>query len=212
MANVQTLAGSITIHVIVAGRRQALLLVALSVVVGVHLIIIWLLVSSPRLLLRTKSGSLQLVWIPRPALPDSASQPETTAKRPKAIPSRNHVDRSPAMSSIAPRSVEEDNAIHPVPDWTEELHLSAKNAVANQLAQKRHELDFAHAFPAQPKRPPQFAWDYAATHRIEAIPEGGMLVHLGDNCVLILFPLPFVGCAIGKRAANRDLFEHRSDQ
>lgn len=194
-----------------ADHRQALLLVTLSIVLGVHLIIIWLLVSSPRLLVKTKSGSLQLVWIPRPALLDTAPERGTTTPRPRTIP-QQHLARPPALPSIAPRSNEEDNAIHPMPDWTEELHLAAKNAVANQLAQKRHELDFAHAFPTLPKKPQQFAWDYAATHRIEAIPGGGMLVHLNDNCVLILFPLPFVGCGIGKRPANGDLFEHQRDQ
>jgi hypothetical protein len=196
----------------VAGRRQALLLVILSLVVGVHLIIILVLLSSPRLLVRTKSGSLQLVWIPRPTLLDIASEPESTAKRSRTIAPRNPGDRPHTISSVAPGSREEDNAIHPAPDWTEELHIAAQNAVANQLAQKRHELDFAHAFPALPKKSQQFAWDYAATHPIEAIPGGGIRVHLGDNCVLILFPLPLVGCAIGKRPANGDLFEHRSDQ
>jgi hypothetical protein len=113
--------------------------------------------------------------------------------------------------SNAPPPVDEDNAIRPAPDWTQELHLAAKNALADELAKQRHEGDFTHKFPTPPKKPPQFAWNYAATHRIEAIPGGGMLVHLGDKCVLILFPLPFVGCAIGKAPANGDLFEHLHD-
>jgi len=29
--------------------------------------------------------------------------------------------------------------------------------------------------------------------------------------VLILFPLPFAGCGIGKKKANGDLFEHMHD-
>jgi hypothetical protein len=180
-------------------------------VLGVHLGIIWFLLSSPRLLLKTKSESVQLVWIARPAQLETAPERATTTRRPRNIPPRNQVDRSPALSSATP-SNEQDNAVHPMPDWTEELHLAAKNAVANQFAQKGHESDFAHTFPALPKKLQQFAWNYAATHRIEAIPGGGMLVHLSDNCVLILFPLPFVGCGIGKRPANGDLFEHRRDQ
>jgi hypothetical protein len=191
-------------------RRKALLLVTLSVVMGLHLIIIWLLVSSPRLLLKAKSGSLQLIWVPRPAVLESAPERATTTRRPKTASPR-HLDRAAALPSVAP-SNEEDNVTHAMPDWAEELHVAAKNAVANQLAQQRHQLDFAHAFPTIPKKPQQFAWDYAATHRIEAIPGGGMLVHLSDNCVLILFPLPFVGCGIGKGPANGDLFEHRHDQ
>lgn len=188
-----------------AGRHQARL-VTLSLVMVVHLIFIWLLVSSPRLLVRTKSGSLQLVWIARPAMLNTAAEPETTTQKPQMVPPRNHLDRNSVPSALAPRA-SDDNALQATPDWTEELHLAAQNAVANQLAQKRHDSDFAHAFPVAPKKPPEFAWDYAATHPIEAIPGGGILVHLGDNCVLILFPLPFVGCAIGKREANGDLFK-----
>jgi hypothetical protein len=194
-----------------ATRRQTRLLLTLSLVLGVHLILVWLLVSSARLSLKIKSGSLQLVWIARPALPETAPAGETTA--PKALKTLPHtrVDRTPAVSSIAPQSTDEEHAIHPAPDWTEELHLAARDAIAKELAQKRHDLDFAHAFPMQPKKPPQFAWDYAATHRVEAIPEGGLLIHLNDNCVLIIFPLPLIGCGIGKHPANGDLFEHRHD-
>jgi hypothetical protein len=193
-----------------AMRRQTRLLLTLSTVLGVHLIVVWLLVSSAQLPIKTKSGSLQLVWITRPALSDTIPERGTRTEKATNIPPRR-VDRTPKLPSIAPGSDEEDNAIHSGPDWTEELKQAAKHALATELAQQRHELDFAHAFPAQPKKSYQFAWDYAATHRIEAIPEGGMLVHLNDYCVLIIFPLPFIGCGIGKLPANGDLFEHRHD-
>jgi hypothetical protein len=196
----------------VGNRRQALLLITLSMVMGVHLVIIWLLLASQQLVIKKRFGGLQLVWIPRRAPLEAAAERDPTAPAPKTKLTRDHTARSPAPSSVVPRSNEEDNAIHPTPDWTEELQQAAKNAVANQLAQKRHELDFAHAFPVRPTPPPQIAWDYAATHRVEAIPGGGMLVHLSDNCVLILFPFPFVGCGIGKRPVNGGLFEHLRDQ
>jgi hypothetical protein len=195
-----------------ASRRRALLLVTLSMVMGVHLIIIWLLMSPPRLVVKSKSGSLQLVWLALPAFIDSAPERQAMTPRPKAGPARNHADRTPVPSSLATQSNEADNTIHPIPDWNQELQLAAKNAVTSQLAQKRHDLDFGHAFPAAPQKPAQFAWDYAATHRVEAIPGGGILVHLSDNCVLIIFPLPFVGCGIGKRPENGELFEHLHDR
>ncbi len=75
------------------------------------------------------------------------------------------------------------------------------------MASKQHEADFAHVFPTQPKMPEQFAWDYAATHRVEALPQGGLAIHINDNCVLLIFPLPFIGCAIGKKPANGGIFE-----
>ncbi len=192
-------------------RRQARLLLTLSMVLGAHLAVVWLIVSSPKLSVKAVSVSLQIVSIARPALPEVPRESDTTTLKAGHISARHLTDRRPALPSITPPS-NEDNAIHPAPDWTEELHLAAKHALASELARKRHEWDFAHAFPTPPKKPPQFAWDYAATHRIEALPEGGMLLHLGEHCVLIPFPLPFVGCAIGTRPANGDLFEHRHDQ
>jgi hypothetical protein len=163
------------------------------------------------MLAKTKSRSLQLVWIPRPAFSTAPERQTTTPKSSNSAP-RHRSDRRPALPLIAPPSNEEDNAIHPAPDWTAELHQAAKNAVANELAQKRHDFDFAHAYPRTPTKPPQFAWNYAATHRIEAIPGGGMLIHLGDNCVLLLLPLPMVGCGIGKHPANGGLFDHMHDK
>ena len=38
-----------------------------------------------------------------------------------------------------------------------------------------------------------------------------MLLHLNDNCVLILFQVPFAGCGIRKKKADGDLFEHMHD-
>lgn len=195
-----------------ARRRQARLILTLSMVLGAHIIIVWFLVSSPRLSAKAKSPSFEMVWIARPALFGTAPERQITTRTPRNTAPPQRTGRKPTLPSLAPPPNANDNAINPAPDWTEELHLAAKDALAKQLAQKRHELDFAHAFPTPLKKPPQFAWDYAATHRIEALPEGGMLIHLSDNCVLILFPLPFAGCGIGKRQVNGDLFEHRHDR
>jgi hypothetical protein len=181
-------------------------------VLGAHLVAIWLIVSTPLRPLKTQSGSLQLLWVARPAVSETAAERRKTSEQAGNTAPRHRVERTPELPSIPPPSNNEDNAIHPAPDWTEELHRAAKDAVTHELAQKRHELDFAHAFPTPPKKPPQFAWDHAATHRIEPIPGGGILINLSDNCVLILFPLPFVGCGIGKRPVNGDLFEHKHDQ
>ena len=147
-----------------------------------------------------------MVWIPRPARLMTIPERKSTTQKPKSSPLGHRIDRAAALPSVAAPPVEENNAIHP--DWTHELQIAAKNTLANDLAKKRHEFDFAHAYPAAPKKPPQFAWNYAATHRVESLPQGGMLIHLGDNCVLLLLPLPLIGCAIGKPPANADLFEH----
>jgi hypothetical protein len=189
-------------------RRQTRPLATLSIVLGVHVIIVWLLMSSPQRLVKTRSGSLQLIWIPQEVFSKIAPEPSAPAQRSSRAVSQHRIDRAPESPSIVPPSSEEDNAIHPTPDWTEELQLAAKNSVANELAKKKHDSDFVHIFPAQPKQPPQFAWNYAATHRVEALPQGGLLIHINDNCVLLIFPLPFVGCGIGRSPTNGNLFEN----
>lgn len=190
-------------------RRQ--LLITLLGVLGVHLAVVWLLMSSHQFLMKTRSESLQLVWILRPPTSEIAEprkMPQSAAKTP---PQRRGADTS-ASPTVIPGTNEENNAIHPTPDWNAELKQAAKNALANELAKKKHDTDFAHVFPTQPQKPEQFAWDYAATHRVESLPQGGLLINLSDNCVLLLFPLPLVGCGIGKRPANSDLFKHMHNQ
>lgn len=192
-------------------RRQARLLLTLSVVLAAHLVIVWLLLSSHQLSVKTRAGSLQLVWIPSPALKTAPERGTATRSARTGAP-RHRNDRVPALPSIAAPSNEENNAIHPTPDWNAELTQAAKNALANELAKKKHDTDFAHVFPTQPKKPEQFAWDYAATHRVETLPQGGVLIHINDNCVLLIFPLPLFGCGIGKHPANGDLFEHMREK
>jgi hypothetical protein len=106
-----------------AKRRQTRLLLTLSLVLGVHLIVVWLLVSSAQLSLKIKSGGLQLVWIARPVSPETAPEGETTAQKARKTLPHNRVDRTPALSSIAPRSADEDHAIHSAPDWTEVVYF-----------------------------------------------------------------------------------------
>ncbi len=79
--------------------------------------------------------------------------------------------------------------------------------MADPSAPTQKDFGFPH-LPAPPEKAPQFDWDYAATHRVEQIEGGGLLVHLDDHCVLVLFPLPFIGCGLGTKPANGDLFKN----
>ena len=54
------------------------------------------------------------------------------------------------------------------------------------------------------------AWDYAATHRVEALPGGVTVINLNDHCAIaFLWVLPIFGCSLGKIPARGDLFDHR---
>jgi hypothetical protein len=190
-------------------RRRAKFLCAIAVVLVLHLTVIWLLVTTSRVFsFRTKSRSLEIVLVAQPIVApenNSISRVLENATRRRQV-AATHLP----TPGVAPQE-SENNAIHPPTDWAGELSRVAKDAVSEKLAQKPRDFGFPHSPSAPRSKTPQFGWDYVATHRIEAIPEGGLLLHLNDNCVLILFPLPFAGCGIGKKKANGDLFEHTHD-
>ena len=192
-------------------RRQARRLLTLAMVLAAHVTVVWLVVSFRPSSVATKSGSLALVWIARSASPQTAPERAPPAKRAGNTAPRQRADPVSGSRTTPPPS-DDDNSIHPRPDWAEELKRVAEGAVARELAEKRHQFDFAHAFAPAPRKPAQMAWDYAATHPIETLPQGGILIHLGDQCVLVLIPFPMVGCAIGKLPASGDLFDHMRDK
>jgi hypothetical protein len=181
-------------------------------VLAAHLTLLWLVATFRPSSVKTESGSLKLVWIAKSASPQAAPDHALAAKKARNTAPRQDAGHIPGSPATALPSSDDDNSIHSMPDWAEELKRVAQGAVARELAEKRHQFDFTHAFPSAPRKPAQIAWDYAATHPIETLPQGGILIHLGDRCVLVLIPLPLVGCAIGKTPASGDLFDHMRDK
>jgi hypothetical protein len=192
-------------------RVQGACIVAL--VLGFHLIVLWLLLASSRVVTRqTDSGGFEIVLIARPpttpqppALPAAKSSGHAAQPAPaQPLASAGAVPPQPAPPG------EQNNAIHAPINWAAELESTARNATADETGRTPKDFGFPHV-PSAPAKVPQFGWDYVATHRVESIPEGGLLVHLNDNCVLVLFPLPFAGCGIGKKPANGELFKNMGD-
>jgi hypothetical protein len=58
---------------------------------------------------------------------------------------------------------------------------------------------------------PQFAWNHAATHRVEELPNGGLLINLNDRCAIAWVIFPFPVCKVGKIPVRGDLFQLRKD-
>jgi hypothetical protein len=190
-------------------RRRTQVSCTIAAVLGLHLTVVWLLLATSRVVSRpTESQSLEIVFIARP--PVLLESNFTRRVLENATPRRRDAANPLPMPYAVPQE-DENNAIHPPTDWASELSRAARDAASDELRQKPRDFGFPHPSPAPPKAP-QFGWDYAATHRVESIPEGGLLLHLNENCVLVLFPLPFVGCGIGRKPANGDLFDHMQDQ
>ena len=152
-----------------------------------------------------------IVMLLSPFEPPRAAGPEWDRRRPARHP---RVQQQPVRTeeptpgvSLAPRA-----SI----DWLAEGADAAARQVEGSAQHKRQaralEPDTSMFAPAPAKRP-GIAWDYAATHRVEPI--GGLttVLHVNDNCVVVMFVvIPFVGgCALGKIPARGDLFDHMHD-
>jgi hypothetical protein len=179
------------------------------VVLGTHLTVVWLILATSRVYSRrTESQGLEIVFLARP--PISSGSNSATRVLENAIPRRRAAASPLPMPQVAPQE-DESNAIHPPTDWASELSRAARDAASDESTQKQRDFGFPHPSSGPSAKAPEFGWDYAATHRVESIPGGGLLLHVNDNCVLVLIPLPFFACGIGKREANGDLFEHMHD-
>jgi hypothetical protein len=186
------------------------LLVA-TAVAGLHAVVVWMLLTTMGVLrMPTVQRSLELLSLPpqrRAAQPVTSSAPQVSMPSPAApaVP--------PAIAAPEPEvgntEPEGSNAIHPSIDWDAELARAAKDAAAADADRHFREFDFPRPPPALEKRP-EFAWSRAHTHRVESM-GGAMIVHLGEKCVLVFLPLPFVGCGIGHKPADGDLFKNLKD-
>lgn len=109
----------------------------------------------------------------------------------------------------------EPAATNITPDWRAQAEETAQQSAqrlveTEDTAKRQADALTAHVKPLEPPRTPgpAFAWDYAATHRLVPLPGGGFAVSLNDNCQLMVLPMPFIGCALGKRKVNGDLFKN----
>lgn len=92
--------------------------------------------------------------------------------------------------------------------------MSALRSEARTLTERRATPKVRFGFPrsdafasTSPARPWD-GWDDAATHRVRILPPAGLLIALGEHCVLALMPLPTVGCALGHIPVPGNLFKH----
>jgi len=153
-----------------------------------------------------------LVMLLSPLEPQRAARLESQQPAPvthRRTPDQPVRPEEPASSlSVAPRASV---------DWLAE----AADAAARQAeisAQRKRQMRAlepdTRMFAPAPAMRPGVAWDYAATHRVE--PVGGLttVIHLNDNCAIVMFiVIPFIGgCALGKIPARGDLFEHMHDK
>jgi hypothetical protein len=158
-----------------------------------------------------------LVWLPPSAeAPLPGSLPPADSRRLRAAAAAPKTPRTEAAAA-APAAIGPTPAPERHPgagiDWAAEASDAAAHVVQEDEESRRRLHRFgapppSAAFVPSPHHP-AFGWNYAATHRVEALPGGGTLIHLNDNCTLVLFiVIPMIGCSLGRVPASGELFEH----
>lgn len=140
--------------------------------------------------------------------------------KPATLPRRRRRPRQGVRRRDAPRPTKvaqpitvprlPEPARHPLIDWPRALQDEARAQESRAPARK---LRFG--FPLHPAPVPavsEFGWDYASTHRLEALPQGGMLLNINDHCAIVIYGLIFPVCQIGRIPANGHLFDHMRDR
>lgn len=102
----------------------------------------------------------------------------------------------------------------PSVDWNAEVALTAKHQAQLATAPKPRALDqngadlYIIGGPGFIPEKPEFGWDHARTHRVEALEGGGSMLWLNDRCFIVVTGLiPFPICGVGKTTARGDLFD-----
>jgi hypothetical protein len=179
-----------------AGRSLAVVALA-----GVHLLVLLQLFSVRPPVRSVASVGLAVRFIPAPAplpkhdLPPLPAPTQPERRAPRVTPPADETTNSPS---------EPTPPVAPLVDWRAEAQRAAAAAVDEPSVQKPFGPRAQAPLAAQPK---PFGWDKTHTERVQALPEGGILVRLSDNCAMVIAPLPLVGCSLGKRKARGDLFD-----
>jgi hypothetical protein len=179
----------------------------LAFVAVLHIAVYWLLSSKVPMQISRQGAPLELMFLrPLSHEPVTPAAGNHSRRQPLKRPSAPAADG--ALSLVVPRG--QENSSNPI-DWNEELERAGDSGVLGDVSHAQRDFGFPHV-PAAPEKPAEFGWDHVHTHRMEPVPGGGLLINLNDHCVLLVLPLPFLGCHIGSKPANGNLFDHMRDE
>ena len=143
---------------------------------------------------------------PRPAM--------SPRQRPHPESARRLIRSREAPSPPAARPITLPPVATPAPapaiDWQQAMQRAVQ-AQDSSPPPARLEFGFPRR-PAPSPTAPQFGWDYASTHRVQQLPEGGLLINLNDRCAVVLYVLPIPVCRIGHIPVDGGLFDHLHDR
>ena len=190
------------IFAIVAALHAALLLLALQ----------W----QTHLRLRTEESLVFLPLLAHVQSAEEAAPPPPPSLPPKKPPQAHDTQLVVVPPPAEPPPVEQKPAIV---DWNAEAALTAKQRAQSATAPAPRALDkpgagadFDGGLGPDQGAAPEFGWDHARTHRVEAMEGGGTILWINDRCFIVMAGLiPFPMCGIGKIPVRGDLFDHMRD-
>jgi hypothetical protein len=103
------------------------------------------------------------------------------------------------------------------PDWRQEMQIAANDEIEADERKRRKSSplaphDFSGVRPGSTDDTKRaYGWSHAATHRVEAIPSGGLLINVNDRCTVVWVVFPFPLCKVGKIPVRGDLFQDMKD-
>jgi hypothetical protein len=200
-------------------RRTARLLrpIILAVVAALHAGL--LLMAShwqTHLRLRTEESLVFLPLLAHVKPAEEASPPPPSLPRKKPAPTHD-TQLVVVPPPVEPPPAEQNPAIV---DWNAEAALTAKQHAQSATASPPRALDkrlagmYVDIGPGLDQgNAPEFGWDHARTHRVEALEGGGgSLLWINDRCFIVMAGLiPFPMCGIGTIPVRGDLFDHMRD-
>jgi hypothetical protein len=171
--------------------------------------------------------AVEPIWEPPPAPPATTSDtrpafaPSLAAGSNQAPPPQEDSKR-PAIAAleVSPGPAAQQPSVSAptpsAPDWRAAAEVTAQTSAQHIVEAEDDAARKAAALTSRFKplpgprvRGPEFAWDYAHTHRITPLERGGFVIALNDRCAIAILPLPMFGCAVGRKSpANGDLFKY----
>lgn len=156
-------------------------------------------------------------------LPSRTQTPAETEPPPQPSPQKKPPPSHDTQLVIVPTPVEPPPVEQPAApvDWSAEAVRTAKKhaelaAAPGPRPLDQHSadanIDFDGGLGPDPEYRPEFGWDHARTHRIEALEGGGSILWINDRCFIVMAGvIPFPMCGIGKIPPRADLFDHMRD-
>jgi hypothetical protein len=189
---------------------------AFIAVLATHAVLLVVLVAMRVTVTPIMEVEMSAEFFPVPPSEDRSASTPARAPRAAGVRHTQAHDAGADREALPARRKEEGSAPVGI-DWAQEAERAAARQIDADEAAARRAAAFSprkgtlHALePAAPLKPP-FGWSYARTHRVEALPGGGIIFNLNDRCAIVFAVMLIPVCKVGALEPRGDLLQHMRD-